>query len=73
MADVVLNKIQTIQKCLSRIHEEYDGFEDVFKKKLHKTRLGNFKFRMNFSSFYRYSNTTKKNSQPLKRDERTKI
>ena len=32
MADVVLNKIQTIQKCLSRIHEEYDGFEDVFKK-----------------------------------------
>ncbi len=31
MADVVLNKIQTIQKCLSRIHEEYDGFEDVFK------------------------------------------
>ena len=32
MADVVLNKIQTIQKCLSRIHEEYDGFEDVFQK-----------------------------------------
>ncbi len=31
MADVVLNKIQTIQRCLGRIHEEYHGDEDVFK------------------------------------------
>ena len=31
MADVVLNKIQTIQRCLGRIHEEYHGAEDVFK------------------------------------------
>ena len=31
MADVVLNKIQTIQKCLARIQEEYIGYEDSFK------------------------------------------
>ena len=30
MADVVLNKIQTIQRCISRIKEEYVGYEDGF-------------------------------------------
>ena len=32
MPDVVLNKIQTIERCLKRIHEEYIGFEDIFKE-----------------------------------------
>jgi len=31
MSDVVLNKIQTIQRCLSRIREEYVGYEDTLK------------------------------------------
>ncbi len=30
MSDVVLNKIQTIQRCLNRIKEEYIGYEDIF-------------------------------------------
>ena len=30
MPDVVLNKIQTIERCLNRIREEYVGFEDTF-------------------------------------------
>ncbi len=30
MPDVVLNKIQSIEKCLKRIREEYVGFEDSF-------------------------------------------
>ncbi|HIP46397.1 MAG TPA: DUF86 domain-containing protein [Campylobacterales bacterium] len=29
--DVVLNKIATIERCIRRIHEEYDGFEVGFK------------------------------------------
>lgn len=29
--DVVLNKIATIERCIRRIHEEYDGFEVDFK------------------------------------------
>lgn len=32
MPDVVLNKIQTIQRCLKRIREEYVGFEDSFEE-----------------------------------------
>jgi len=32
MPDVVLNKIQTIEKCLKRIREEYIGFEESFEK-----------------------------------------
>jgi len=32
MPDVVLNKIQTIEKCLKRIREEYVGFEDSFEE-----------------------------------------
>ncbi len=32
MPDVVLNKIQTIERCLKRIREEYVGSEDVFEK-----------------------------------------
>ena len=32
MPDVVLNKIQTIEKCLKRIREEYIGFEDSFEE-----------------------------------------
>lgn len=32
MPDVVLNKIQTIERCLKRIREEYVGFEDIFKE-----------------------------------------
>ena len=32
MPDVVLNKIQSIEKCLKRIREEYVGFEDSFEE-----------------------------------------
>ena len=32
MPDVVLNKIQTIEKCLKRIREEYVGSEDIFEE-----------------------------------------
>ena len=32
MPDVVLNKIQTIERCLKRIREEYVGFEDNYTK-----------------------------------------
>lgn len=28
--DVILNKMETIKRCISRIHEEYDGFESDF-------------------------------------------
>ena len=30
MADVVFNKIETIQRCLKRVNEEYRGFEEEF-------------------------------------------
>lgn len=30
-SNVVLNKIASLEKCLSRIREEYDGSEDVFQ------------------------------------------
>ena len=36
MSDVVLNKIQTIERCLNRIREEYVGFEDSFAKNFTK-------------------------------------
>jgi len=29
--DVILNKIATIEKCIQRVHEEYDGYEESFK------------------------------------------
>ena len=29
--DVILNKIATIEKCMHRICEEYEGYEDVFE------------------------------------------
>jgi len=32
MPDVVLNKIQTIEKCLKRIREEYVGYEESFEE-----------------------------------------
>ena len=32
MSDVLLNKIQTIERCLKRIREEYIGFEDSFEE-----------------------------------------
>jgi uncharacterized protein YutE (UPF0331/DUF86 family) len=32
MSDVVLNKIQTIEKCLKRIREEYVGYEEEFEE-----------------------------------------
>jgi len=32
MPDVVLNKIQTIERCLKRIREEYVGFEESFEE-----------------------------------------
>ena len=32
MPDVVLNKIQSIEKCLKRIREEYVGFEESFEE-----------------------------------------
>ncbi|MBN4066806.1 DUF86 domain-containing protein [Simkania negevensis] len=28
MDDVILNKVAIVEKCLQRIHEEYDGHED---------------------------------------------
>ncbi|KIM13248.1 MAG: hypothetical protein KU38_00895 [Sulfurovum sp. FS08-3] len=28
--DVIINKIETIKRCIKRIHEEYVGFEDEF-------------------------------------------
>ena len=31
MDDVILNKMETIENCLKRIHEEYDGHEDEFE------------------------------------------
>ena len=31
MPDVVLNKIQTIERCLKRIQEEYVGYEEEFE------------------------------------------
>ncbi len=36
MPDVVLNKIQTIERCLSRIREEYVGHEDSFEENFTK-------------------------------------
>ena len=36
MPDVVLNKIQTIERCLKRIREEYVGFEDSFEENFTK-------------------------------------
>lgn len=36
MPDVVLNKIQTIERCLKRIREEYIGSEDSFEKNFTK-------------------------------------
>ena len=32
MPDVVLNKIQTIERCLKRIREEYVGYENSFEE-----------------------------------------
>jgi len=32
MSDVVLNKVQTIERCLKRIREEYVGFEESFEE-----------------------------------------
>ncbi len=32
MPDVVMNKIQTIERCLKRIREEYVGFENTFEE-----------------------------------------
>jgi uncharacterized protein YutE (UPF0331/DUF86 family) len=29
--DVIINKIETIRKCLGRIKDEYEGFEDEFE------------------------------------------
>ena len=36
MSDVVLNKIQTIERCLERIREEYVGSEDSFEENFTK-------------------------------------
>ena len=36
MRDVVLNKIQTIERCLKRIREEYVGHEDAFENNFTK-------------------------------------
>jgi len=36
MPDVVLNKIQTIERCLKRIREEYIGYEESFEKNFTK-------------------------------------
>ncbi len=29
--DVILNKVTTIERCIRRIHEEYDGCEETFR------------------------------------------
>ena len=42
MPDVVLNKIQTIERCLKRIREEYVGFEDTFEDNY--TKLDNIRW-----------------------------
>ncbi len=57
MADVVLNKIQTIQRCISRIKEEYVGYENSFVNNYTKQDWGYIKSRKGFSSSYRYCNT----------------
>lgn len=36
MSDVVLNKIQTIERCLKRIREEYVGHEESFEENFTK-------------------------------------
>ena len=36
MSDVVLNKIQTIERCLRRIREEYVGYEESFEENFTK-------------------------------------
>ena len=36
MPDVVLNKIQTIERCLKRIREEYVGYEESFEENFTK-------------------------------------
>jgi len=36
MPDVVLNKIQTIERCLNRIREEYVGYEESFDENFTK-------------------------------------
>ena len=36
MPDVVLNKIQTIERCLKRIREEYIGHEESFEENFTK-------------------------------------
>ena len=36
MPDVVLNKIQTIERCLNRIREEYIGYEESFEENFTK-------------------------------------
>lgn len=36
MSDVVLNKIQTIERCLKRIREEYVGYEESFEENFTK-------------------------------------
>jgi len=36
MPDVVLNKLQTIERCLKRIREEYEGYEEEFNENFTK-------------------------------------
>jgi uncharacterized protein YutE (UPF0331/DUF86 family) len=36
MPDVVLNKLQTIERCLKRIREEYEGYEEEFDENFTK-------------------------------------
>jgi len=36
MLNVVLNKLQTIERCLKRIREEYVGYEEVFEENFAK-------------------------------------
>ena len=36
MSDVVLNKLQTIERCLKRIREEYEGYEEEFNENFTK-------------------------------------
>jgi len=31
MDDIILNKAAIIERCLKRIHEDYDGYEEEFK------------------------------------------
>jgi len=40
--NVILNKSATIEHCIQRIHEEYDGHEDVFDTRVNASKFIQF-------------------------------